>query len=124
MSTDMDGSRLKRAFRRLVATPAELEADDLRQQSEHQGCAPIDSVVDRAIVTVFGHVKAVALAPRAGVPTLEADLYDGAGILTLVWLGRRKIVGIKPGVELVATGRVSCHDGRRVIFNPRYELRA
>jgi hypothetical protein len=123
MSTDTGSSRLKRAFKRFVATPAELEADDLRQQSVDQGCAAIDTVVDRAVVTVFGHVKSVSLAPRAGAPTLEADVFDGAGILTLVWLGRRKIVGIRPGVELVATGRVSCQDGRRVIFNPRYELR-
>ena len=44
--------------------------------------------------------------------------------MTLVWLGRRKIAGIKPGASLVAHGRVSCQDGRRIIFNPRYELRA
>lgn len=123
MSRDSGGSRLKRVFKRLAASPAELEADDLRQQSEHQGCVAIDSVGDRDIVTVFGHVKAVSLAPRAGAPTLEADVFDGSAVLTLVWLGRRKIIGIKPGVELVATGRVSFHDGRRVIFNPRYELR-
>lgn len=123
MSRDSGSSRLKRAFKRLAASPAELEADGLRQQSEHQGCVAIDSVGDREIVTVFGHVKAVSLAPRAGAPTLEADVFDGSAVLTLVWLGRRKIIGIKPGVELVATGRVSFHDGRRVIFNPRYELR-
>lgn len=124
MSTELSTSRLKRAFKRLAASPAERAADDLRQQSEHQGCASIVSVGDRDVVTVFGHVKSVSLAPRAGAPTLEVDLFDGSAILTLIWLGRRQILGIRPGVELVATGRVSCHDGRRVIFNPRYELQA
>ncbi len=124
MSSDTGGSRLKRAFKRLAASPAELEADDLRQESQQSGCVRIDNAGDRDVVTVFGHVKCVSLAPRAGAPTLEADLYDGSAMLTLVWLGRRKIAGIRPGVELVATGRVSHHDGRRVIFNPRYELRA
>ena len=28
-------------------------------------------------MTVFGHLKNVTLAPRAGTPTLEATLYDG-----------------------------------------------
>jgi len=123
MSTERSGSRLKRAFKRLAASPAEIAAGDLRQQSEHHGCASIDSVGDRDVVTVFGHVKSVSLSPRAGAPTLEADLFDGSAVLTLIWLGRRQIAGIKPGVELVATGRVSCHDGHRIIFNPRYELR-
>ena len=59
-----------------------------------------------------------------GTPSLEASLYDGSGMVTLVWLGRRKIAGIKPGVDLKASGRVSCQEGRRVIFNPRYELQA
>jgi len=44
--------------------------------------------------------------------------------VTLVWLGRRKIAGIKPGAGLVVSGRVSCQDGHRVIYNPRYELQA
>ena len=64
------------------------------------------------------------MRPRAGAPSLEATLYDGSGLLTLVWLGRRKIAGIKPGVGLKASGRVSCQDGQRIMFNPRYELQA
>jgi hypothetical protein len=88
----------------------------------NQGCQQIEALHDREVVTVYGQLKNVSLAPRAGTPSLEACLYDGSGIVTLVWLGRRTIAGIKPGVSLVAHGRVSCNDGRRVIFNPRYEL--
>ena len=54
--------------------------------------------------------------------TLEGDLDDGTGIVTLVWLGRRHIVGIEPGRALTVTGRIGLHDGRRVLYNPRYEL--
>lgn len=86
------------------------------------GCQQIHNLSDREVVTVFGHLKTVSLAPRAGTPTLEASLYDGSGSVTLVWLGRRQILGIKPGVSLIASGRVSCQDGRRIMFNPRYEL--
>jgi len=123
MSTKTSSGRLRRALRKLAATPDELEADDLLSESESQGCQQIVGLGDRELVTIFGHLKNVSLAPRAGTPTLEAVLYDGSGDVTLVWLGRRTIVGIKPGASLVATGRVSCHDQRRVIYNPRYELR-
>ena len=50
------------------------------------------------------------------------ELYDGSGTVTLVWLGRREIAGISPGRQLRATGRITTNGGRRVIFNPRYEL--
>lgn len=110
-------------MKKLAATPAELEADELEQAREVQGCQQIGAVSDREVVRFYGHVKNVALAPRAGSPSVEATLYDGSGIVTLVWLGRRTIPGIKPGANLMAWGRVSCHDGRRVIYNPRYELR-
>ena len=124
MSTDVGPGRLRRALQRLAATPAELEADQLDEERKVNGCQQIEQLTDREVVTVYGHLKSVSLAPRAGTPTTEAVLYDGSGVVTLVWLGRRKIPGIKPGANLVASGRVSCHEGSRVVYNPRYELRA
>ncbi len=122
MSINLGGG-VKRALKKLTATPADLENDQLHQERESHGCQRIASICDRELVTVFGHVKNVSLAPRAGTMTLEASVYDGSGLLTLVWLGRRRINGIAPGANLVATGRVSCVDGHRVMYNPRYELR-
>jgi hypothetical protein len=116
------GSRLSRALKRLSASADQLQADELQARSGSVGCQQIHDLSDREVVTVFGHLKTVSLAPRAGTPTLEASLYDGSGAVTLVWLGRRQILGIKPGVSLIASGRVSCQDGRRIMFNPRYEL--
>ena len=57
------------------------------------------------------------------MPCLEVDLYDGSDVITIVWLGRRRISGIEPGRMLVAEGLVSLRDGRKVMFNPRYQLR-
>ena len=123
MRIDPPPGRLRRALKKFVASPAELEADELDEARKWQGCQQIEAIRDRELVRVYGHVKSVALAPRAGTPTSEATLYDGSGVVTLVWLGRRTIPGIRPGADLVAWGRVSCQDGRRVIYNPRYELR-
>ena len=36
--------------------------------------------------------------------------------------GRRELAGMTPGRRLRATGRITTSGGRRVIFNPRYEL--
>jgi RecG-like helicase len=124
MGHDESGGRFRRALKRLSATADEMDADALDQERVVQGCSQIKGLRDREYVTVYGNVKNVSLAPRAGTPTLEATLYDGSGSLTLVWLGRRKIIGVKPGVAVKAVGRVSCQDGRRVMFNPRYELQA
>jgi hypothetical protein len=44
-------------------------------------------------------------------------------VIDLVWLGRRRIAGIEPGRLVRAEGLVSVQDGRKVMFNPRYELR-
>jgi predicted thioesterase len=64
----------------------------------------------------------VTLRPRAGVPALEAELYDGSGSLYVVWLGRRHIAGIEPGRRLRIHGMVTEAEGQRAVFNPRYEL--
>ena len=60
----------------------------------------------------------------SNVPTLEAELFDGSGSLTLVWLGRRRIPGIEPGRTVTARGRFAAVEGKRVIYNPWYELGA
>lgn len=118
------GGKFRRALKRLAASTDEMEAEELDVERVAAGCNQIEKLSDRDYCTVYGHLKNVSLAPRAGAPSLEATLYDGSGMLTLVWLGRRKIAGIRPGVGLKVSGRVSCQDGQRLMFNPRYELQA
>jgi hypothetical protein len=77
---------------------------------------------DRRLACVCGTLRSVTLRPRAGVPALVAELYDGTGTLTVVWLGRRQVPGISAGRRLRVRGRVAQRDGRPVVFNPAYEL--
>ena len=88
------------------------------------GCEQVSACRKGAVVTVTGRLKSVVYTPRETVPTLEAELFDGSGSVTLVWLGRRRIPGIEPGRTLTAHGRFASFDGRQVIYNPRYELSA
>jgi len=115
--------RFRRFLRRMFAGQAELEAYDLQTQVQIVGATPVARCASRCPAVVLGTLRTVTLRPRAGVPALEAELYDGSGTVVLIWLGRWRIAGIEPGVSLVARGRITEPEGRRVIFNPLYELR-
>ncbi len=118
------GSRgLRGFFRRLASSKAELEAEELQRTSGSAGATPIKSCTARRRACVAGTLRTVTLRPRGGAPALEAELYDGSDVIDLVWLGRRRINGIEPGRLMRAEGLVSVQDGRKVMFNPRYELR-
>ncbi|WP_456843918.1 OB-fold nucleic acid binding domain-containing protein [Cellulomonas sp. P5_C6] len=115
---------LKERLKKAVASQAEIEADEERADAHRSvGCTPVDQLTDRSRASVSGVIRSVTLRPREGVPALEAELYDGSGSLDLVWLGRREIAGVTPGRRLKIEGLVCLIDGRRTVFNPRYELR-
>lgn len=109
-------------LRRLTASSHHLDAAELQSEVEKQSCTRMDRLERGATTLVVGRLRAVVYTPTENVPLLEAELFDGTGAVTLVWLGRRRIAGIEPGRRLVARGRVGVHDGRRVIYNPWYEL--
>ncbi|HEY0890695.1 MAG TPA: OB-fold nucleic acid binding domain-containing protein [Nocardioides sp.] len=117
----MAKSRLRRALSDW-ANSAEAEARDLRAAYAGGDVVRIAEAPDRASVTLRGRLQTVTLRPRGGVPALEAELSDGSGIITVVWLGRRRIAGISPGRSLQVQGRIGVHDNVRIIYNPRYEL--
>ncbi|MDP9823334.1 OB-fold nucleic acid binding domain-containing protein [Nocardioides massiliensis] len=99
------------------------EAKQLQTEAVRAGCTSIADAPARERVVLQGSLRTLTLRPRGGVPALEAELYDGTGTITVVWLGRRRIAGISPGRQVRVEGRVALHEGQRVIFNPRYELR-
>lgn len=105
------------------ASQAHAEAVDLQRDVAKAGCLRIADAPDREMVTVQGTLRTVTLRPRGGVPALEAELYDGTGTVTVLWLGRRRIAGIFPGRAIRVTGRIGVHGGVRIIYNPRYDLR-
>jgi len=113
---------LQRALHRLASSNAELESEELQEDVRAEGAVPIKTCEDRQVVSLTGTVCTVTINPRNGHPALEVELRDGSGAVSLVWLGRRQIPGIDPGRKIKICGRISCHEGRRVIYNPKYEL--
>jgi hypothetical protein len=114
--------RLRQSLSRW-ANSSHLEARELRIDVAKAGCCPIAEAEDRSHVELQGSLRTVTLRPRGGVPALEAELWDGSGTITLIWLGRRRIAGIEPGRAVKVEGRIGVHDTTRVMYNPRYELR-
>lgn len=117
----MTKSKLRQSISRW-ANSSDQHARDLRRAFGESGLDTIAEATDRERVRLCGTLRTVTLRPRGGVPALEAELFDGSGVIVLVWLGRRRIVGIEPGRSLTVQGRIGVHDGVRIIYNPRYEL--
>jgi hypothetical protein len=113
---------LRRAFARFTAPQSVVHADEERQQAVKLGGTPIADLRSRQPAMVCGTLRAVTLRPRAGVPALVAELYDGSGSISVVWLGRRHIGGVEPGRRIRVEGVVCEASGTATIFNPKYEL--
>ena len=62
------------------------------------------------------------LVTRAGAPSLEVTITDGRVATTAVFLGRRKIAGIKPGRHIAVEGVAGESGYRILVFNPLYTL--
>ena len=121
MSTEQR-SGLRRAISRFVAPQQQVHAEQEHQRSVKMGGTPVAELPLRSRATVCGTLRSVTLRPRGGVPALVAELYDGTGTVSLVWLGRRQIGGIEPGRRIKVSGLITEAAGYRVIYNPRYEL--
>ena len=109
------GNRL----RRFLSTAEQLEAEDLADQAREAGAVPLSECQMRQKVTLRGTVTSVTASNSSW---LEADLNDGTGSVSLIWMGRRRLECVIPGRHLIVTGRLSEEEGRRVIFNPEFEV--
>jgi ferric-dicitrate binding protein FerR (iron transport regulator) len=115
-------SRLRQALSRW-ADSSEAHQRELRQSHTSTEAIAIADAPEREHVVVNGVLRTVTLRPRGGVPALEAELDDGSGVITVVWLGRRRITGVDPGRSVTVAGCIGRQGDVPIMFNPRYELR-
>ena len=85
---------------------------------------PIADVEFRSRARVRGRVRSVRVRPWADSPTLEVVLVDDTGGITVVFLARRRLGGVRPGTVMSVEGMVGAHERRLAILNPEYELEA
>jgi hypothetical protein len=107
---------------RLLKSQTDLDADRLQTEAEDKGATLVKDCQGGCVSTVQGRLRSVTLRPVGKAPAVEAELWDGSGRLTLLFLGRRRIPGITPGRSIVVHGRAILRDGSAVMVNPRYEL--
>lgn len=108
----------------LLRSQGAVEAEEVAAECSREGCVRIESLNRRDKARITGTVHSVAIPPKSHRPEVRVELYDGTGILELIWLGRRVITGIDPGAYLTVNGRVACDGGneRFVMYNPSYDL--
>ena len=123
VADDMHEGGLAKLRHHIAAAHEEILAEELQARFADVQATPIADLADREQAEVVGTLRAVTVRPRGNSAALQAELWDGSGSITLVWLGRRSIPGIEPGRHLRVRGRVASHRGARTIFNPGYELR-
>ena len=82
----------------------------------------ISEIEWRKRAQVQGRVTSIKTAPRGAAPTLQVEIWDETGGVSLQFLGRRNIAGLEVGSQMRAEGMVGEEDGSLVILNPSYEL--
>jgi amino acid transporter len=98
------------------------EAIDAKAFSRVPGATPIQQLQPRDKAKVAGRVRSVTVKPWGDTASLQVELTDDHGSLTLVFLGRRQIAGLDPGSRIVADGTVATIRGRTAMINPHYEF--
>ncbi len=109
------------------SAPARTQSNWL-QSSEvishyQESMMPIGSITWRKRAHVAGKVTAIRPAAMDSAPTLEVEIWDESGGVTLQFLGRREIAGLEVGSTLIAEGMVGEDNGALTILNPSYEIR-
>ncbi|MGH3615029.1 MAG: OB-fold nucleic acid binding domain-containing protein [Pseudonocardia sp.] len=117
-----DGGVFRRILRRLTSEAEVLDADDLSSDAARSGAQRACDCACGQEVTVFGRLRSVEFCPQDAEASLEAELFDGTEGVTLIWLGRRRIAGIEPGRTMRVRGRMAVRHGRKVLYNPYYEI--
>jgi RecG-like helicase len=116
-------------FRRLFSRVAESDEERYTQEIEEwassvQGTIRIRDATPRSHLKLAGVVRRITVRPLEGNESLEALLYDGTGEVTLVWMGRRSIPGLRLGTRLVVDGVIAEQRGELRMVNPTFEFAA
>ena len=107
---------------RLLPSADTIEAEGLRAEARKRGAVPIAAAPIGSMVRVSGTVRSIVLRPSTSVQMLEVTIFDGATSLTVIWMGRHRMLGIGPGRGITVEGRVVRAGDEYRMYNPRYEL--
>ncbi len=113
---------IKEYLKTFYASNEELAAEELSVQAENRGSILIDEIERGNLIQVTGVVKSVIVKPNTQNPSYEVEVFDGSGNLTVIWQGRRKVVGVEPGTQIEVEGRITFLSGKPCLHNPVYKI--
>lgn len=87
-----------------------------------EGLSSIANLKWRQRAKVEGRVSAIRSSSANQSPTVEVEIWDETGGVTLQFIGRREITGLEVGEILRAEGMVGESEGNLTILNPSYEI--
>jgi hypothetical protein len=108
--------------KKLRASVEELDRSRLEERYQGLDVSHIADALLREPVRVAGEVQSVTVVPRASSPTLEVVISDGSAKAVGIFLGRRKIGGLRAGSGVVLEGVLQEDRNRLVMLNPAYVL--
>ena len=114
---------LKRLLRRFRDDEGERRAGTIREWAEEiPDVTLIKDVEPRSVAKVAGVVEVLRVRPREGVQAFEADITDGTGTVTAIWLGRPMVSGVSIGVRVMVEGRMGGEPKRLQVMNPTFNF--
>lgn len=95
-----------------------------RRHEDRSRLKPVALILPDTVETVRGRVVSVQeMRPRRGLTITKVAISDGTATLQAVWFNRPFIKkDLRPGAELVVSGRVERHFGRLQMNSPEYEV--
>ena len=132
---DRTSEAIAKALARVRARERHVRAVPTRRRAARRG--PVDGEQPCRMTRSRSVTCSTAVEPMSGAASgpcgfgrgattrhSSALLVDETGGITLVFLARRQLAGIRPGTMLRAEGMVGAHQRRLAILNPVYELEA
>ncbi|MEZ0049528.1 hypothetical protein ABIA30_000518 [Mycobacterium sp. MAA66] len=114
---------LRRLTRRLTEDPQQRDCEELSDEALTTGAMRAVDCCRGQEVTMIGTLRCVETNGKGCSGGVRAELFDGTGTVTLVWLGQRRIPGIESGRTLRVQGRLGkLENGAKAIYNPHYEI--
>jgi len=117
---------LKGLLKKAITSQDAVDREKLLEFCARSGVTTtIGAMEPRREATVAGQIASLRIVPSShGSPWLEATVQDGTGSLVVLWTGRRRIAGVRPGARLILSGRPTPagRTGRPTLYNPVYEL--
>jgi hypothetical protein len=86
------------------------------------GATAISAAVPRRRATLEGRITAVRASTRPWV-RFDVELSDGTGSVTLRFVGRTEVPGMRPGRRLSVEGTPAEDHATLIMLNPLYEFR-